>query len=210
MEGLFWYFILFGVVLAVLLKWISSPRIKGLLGEYAVHRLLSKSLGDARYNILRDVTLNTSRGTTQIDHIVVSPFGIFVIETKNMSGWIFGSQSDAKWTQTFHRKKIQFQNPLRQNFAHIKALQELLGLDERKFHSIVVFTGDAKFKTHMPANVMRTGGLLPHIQIRTTQLIDYGEVQELVDTIETSRLAHGAETNAAHIESLRATHGRTP
>lgn len=208
MEGLFLYIFLFGVLAVFFLKWASLPRIIGLIGERRVNGLLSKSLTDARYTIHRDVTLNTGRGTTQIDHMVVSPYGIFVIETKNMSGWISGSESNAEWVQSFRRKKIQFDNPLRQNLAHIKALQGLLGLQASQFHSIVVFTGDTKFKTQMPSNVMRAGGLLPHIQIRTKQLIDHGEVQKLVSVIESARLTPGAESNAAHIKSLQVKHGR--
>lgn len=206
MEGLFIIFIMFGALAALLSKWASSPRLKGLLGERAVHKKLTTSLDDSKYIILHDVTLGTRRGTTQIDHIVVSSNGIFVIETKNMSGWIFGSEYDPQWTQTFYRRKRRFQNPLRQNHAHVKALQELLSLGSSQFHSMVVFAGDAKFKTRMPANVMKPDGLLAHIQSKKSQVFNFSDVKRIANSIESRRLTPGAETDAMHIESLRAKH----
>jgi restriction system protein len=201
MEGVFFVLlIIFGAAAATVRQ---SSKLKGYLGEFLVHRTLEKSLSRPHYTILRDVTLKTRKGTTQIDHIVVSPYGIFVIETRHMSGWIFGSEHDAQWTRSFLRSKQRFQNPLRQNHGHIKALEELLRLDSSKFHSLVVFTGSAGFKTSMPVNVTKPGGLLPFIQVRTLPLIDYDDAVGLAAVIESIRMAPGRETNAAHIESLR-------
>lgn len=79
--------------------------------------LMKKLFLDAKIYIdINDVTIQTPTGTTQIDHIIVSKFGIFVIETKNMSGWIFGSPDQAQWTQSLPGgNRFRFQNPLRQN-----------------------------------------------------------------------------------------------
>jgi hypothetical protein len=68
--------------------------------------------------------LPSQGSTTQIDHVLVSVYGIFVIETKNMKGWIFGDERSAQWTQSIFGKKSRFQNPLRQNYRHVKALAE--------------------------------------------------------------------------------------
>ena len=102
----FWYMI----PLAILWFIVDTSWFKGKLGEFLVARSFKKYLDTETYTVLHDVTLPIRGGTTQIDHIVVSPFGIFVIETKNMSGWIFGGHKDRQWTQTFHRKKFRFQN----------------------------------------------------------------------------------------------------
>ena len=64
-------------------------------------------------------------GTTQIDHILVSAYGIFVIETKNLKGWIFGSAENATWTQVLAGKKYPFQNPLKQNYRHTRCARRL-------------------------------------------------------------------------------------
>lgn len=69
------------------------------------------------------MTLDTPDGTTQIDHVFLSPFGVFVLETKNMRGWIFGSENQAQWTQQIFKQRFKFQNPTRQNYKHLKALE---------------------------------------------------------------------------------------
>ena len=85
-------------------------------------------LDSEHYKVLDDLML-PSRGntnTTQIDHIVVSDFGIFCIETKSYSGWIFGNAQQKHWTQVLYRYKKKFYNPLRQNYAHIKAVEAIV------------------------------------------------------------------------------------
>lgn len=76
------------------------------------------ALPSVTYVRFHDVMLPTPDGTTQIDHVFVSRFGVFVVETKNMAGWIFGSERGRRWTQVLPGgRKTSFQNPLRQNAA---------------------------------------------------------------------------------------------
>jgi len=91
---MYWYFIPIFIFITVL----KSPWFKGVLGEFLVNFLLKKYLPKEKYTLIKNVTLPTDDGTTQIDHIVVSEFGLFVIETKNMKGWIFGNTNQKKWT----------------------------------------------------------------------------------------------------------------
>ena len=82
-------------------------------------------------NIFRrvdDIILLSKNGTTQIDHVLISAFGIFVIETKNLQRAIFGNEKDSTWCQSIFGHKNRFQNPLRQNFRHIECLAEFLKL----------------------------------------------------------------------------------
>ena len=95
--------------------------------------------------------------TTQVDQIVVSIYGVFVIEAKDYSGWIFGNESQRQWTQTLHigwgdTEKHHFQNPIRQNWRHIYALSDLLNLPRRYFHNVIAFSSRAEFRTLMPDN----------------------------------------------------------
>lgn len=99
------------------------PKWKGKAGEKLVKRILSK-LDPKSYYVLHNVTVYTEYGdTTQIDHIVITETGVFVIETKNYEGWIYGNEKSARWTQGIFRKKSSFQNPFRQNYKHIKAIE---------------------------------------------------------------------------------------
>ena len=131
----------------------NNPERKGVRGERLVHNTLTSVLNDQEYKVLTDLILPVAGGTTQIDHLVLSRFGIFVIETKNMSGWIFGSADQTNWMQVQKRSKRQFQNPLRQNYAHVKAVQEILKVDLKALHNFVVFTGTAEPKTAMPGSL---------------------------------------------------------
>src|SRR5437868_4579974 len=97
------------------------------------------------YHRFHNLIVPIEQATTQIDHVLVSRFGIFVIETKNMGGWIFGTENDAQWTQVLFRKKFRFQNPLRQNYRHTTALAGFLGVEHSLFHSIAFFIGDCRF-----------------------------------------------------------------
>ena len=64
--------------------------------------------------------------TSQIDHLVLSEYGIFVIETKRYKGWIFGSEKAENWTQVIFKEKHQFRNPVKQNWSHVYALKSVL------------------------------------------------------------------------------------
>lgn len=114
---------------------------KGKAGEKAVARRL-KRLPEEAYKVINDLMLPTSYGTTQIDHVVVSRFGIFVIETKNYQGYVYGGEDAEKWTQNIWGNKYSMLNPIRQNNTHIKALEyhlKKLNID-CPIHSIVAFS----------------------------------------------------------------------
>lgn len=115
---------------------------KGAQGEKQVARHL-RWLSKKQYIVLSDLMLLQGRRLTQIDHVVVSVYGIFVIETKNYHGTITGTERKEFWTQERHGKRYNFRSPFRQNYAHIRALMRLLGLDEDCFFSIAAFADDA-------------------------------------------------------------------
>lgn len=107
------------------------------------------------YFVINDLMLNRGGGyTSQIDHVVVSPYGIFVIETKNISGYIYGRESSKKWKRIWRgwyygimrSDEMEFDNPILQNEAHIKALAEIVGNNNVKYISIVAFTSNATLR----------------------------------------------------------------
>ena len=180
---------------------------KGFVGE-ALGSISHKLFLDSSiYRELNNVTIPTPDGTTQIDHVIVSRYGIFVIETKNMNGWIFGNEKSAEWTQSFPGGKFKFQNPLRQNYRHTKCLSEFLGMEHNKFHSVVMFWGESKFKTPMPENVMDMG-YATYIKSKTEVLFSDVEVNEAVEAIQTGRLPRTWATRNQHIESLKSRHSK--
>lgn len=180
---------------------------KGFIGETMgsfAHKVL---LDSTVYRELNNVTIPTRDGTTQIDHVIVSRYGIFVIEAKNMNGWIFGNEKSAEWTQSFPGGKFRFQNPLRQNYRHTKCLSEFLCIDHSKLHSIVMFWGECTFKTPMPENVLDKG-YSSYIKSKTAILFTDIEVEQIVTAIQAGKLPSTWATHRQHVDSLNSRHSK--
>lgn len=203
--GQLWYLLPL-LLLAILVK---SPWFKGMIGEWFINLSIRLFLDQREYHLLKDVTLPIPQGSTQIDHVIVSRFGIFVIETKNMKGWIFGNPAHKSWTQQIYRRKHSFQNPLHQNHLHMMTLKSLLGVADHQLHSVIYFIGDCTFKTPMPDNVMNRG-LIRHIKGKTTQVLTPAEVTRVVETIQQGRLAANWQTHRQHVAQLKAHHNESP
>ncbi len=196
-------FIVGSVVFGFLLK---RPGFKGWLGEQQVNLAAKLLLDKAVYHLIPNVTIPDDRGgTTQIDHIIVSIYGIFVVETKNLTGWIFGGQGDRQWTQKIHKNHSQkFQNPLHQNYKHTKTLASLLGLPEEKLKSLVVFVGNSVFKSKsVPENVTYCGGYIQFIKKHQELVFTDDEVQAILANIAEQRLAPGWQTHRQHAANVR-------
>lgn len=181
---------------------LKSARFKGVFGEWLIRLVSRYGLPRDAYHRIDNISLPTADGTTQIDHVLVSRFGVFVVETKNMQGWIFGSERQPQWTQKIYKKTVKFQNPLRQNYKHVRALVEL-GIPEETLHSVVVFVGDSTFKTKMPANVCSIRGYLRFVKSFHSAVLAESQVSEFVSRIERARLAPTRETHQAHVSALK-------
>ncbi|HHT9149388.1 MAG TPA: nuclease-related domain-containing protein [Candidatus Wujingus californicus] len=176
---------------------------KGWDGELTVKLIQWRYLDKKTYHVFNNVTLpNLSGGTTQIDHIIVSVYGIFVVETKNLNGWIYGNEKDTKWTQVFFSKKYPFQNPLRQNHKHIKTISEILKIPENKFHSVIMFIGDCELKTKMPENILLKG-YTKYIKSKTENILTEKEVLSIIEGITAYKLPSSFETKRKHINHVK-------
>jgi len=196
------------LVLCVLVKSAGGSHFKGWLGESIVNRMCVTQLDPEHYRTLGDIYLPRpdGMGTTQIDHIVISQFGIFVIETKNYKGWIFGHEKQPQWTQQIYKAKHRFQNPLHQNSLHVKALELFLDLPDHYFHSVVMFIGDCQFKTQLPGNVL-SRGLLPWITNHTVALLDLATIQQANARLD--ELHRATDRKAAARDHVRSLKSRT-
>ena len=171
------------------------------LGEAMVANELSR-LGRPHV-LLNNVTLPTERGTTQIDHILVTENGLFIIETKHYRGWILGRSNDDYWTQVIYQTKNRFRNPLKQNYGHVKSVQSLFKLPESAFISVVVFTGDAEFKSDLGPEVIRLSELLRFVEHRHEAVLDEHKMTYVVGRIEMKRLPRSLETDEYHLNYIR-------
>jgi hypothetical protein len=173
------------------------------MGEVIINITTSLFLDKKKYHLIKNVTLPTDDGTTQIDHIIVSQYGIFVVETKNMKGWIFGSQDKKMWPQTIFKHKTRFQNPLHQNYKHTKTLEKILNISPEKIFSVIVFVGDATFKTPMPPNVTYPRGYIKFIKAQKNAVLSETEVRKTIDMIESGRLERSLKTHRAHVQHVK-------
>ena len=211
------------ILLIVLLVVVSSGRIGsansiGADGEAITARCLSR-LSRERYSVLNDLMVCDKHGTTtQIDHVVLSQYGIFVVETKCYKGWIFGNEKSRVWTQTLpcgrgwwsYSEKHKFQNPIRQNWRHVYVLAERLNLPKRYFHNVVVFCGDAEFKTDIPKNVIDVAFVDSYIKSFDIPVMSPNMCERLLQTILKLNASVSDEQRARHVHTLHVTHAPPP
>ena len=194
--------------LVIIITLSRTAWFKGWWGELQIRIALRLFLNKRDYFALHNVTLPTAdESTTQIDHVVISRFGVFVIETKNYKGWIFGGEHDSHWTQKIHKNHSQrFQSPLRQNYAHTQTLAALLQLPRTAVHGVVVFVGDSTFKTAMPDNVTYCGGLLRYIRAKGEVMLSPEQINAILEQVAAHRLAPTLATHRLHVQNLKQRH----
>lgn len=147
-------------------------KVTGKAGEHWTKELLEK-LPSNKYIVLNNVFFMVNGIYYQIDHLVISAFGIFVIETKQYNGFITGGKYDKYWVRhTRGHKKYYYLNPIRQNYGHVKGLAELLHISESKIFNIVCIPSDADLMVEHDGEVTRYGSLLSGIVSHKKIIID--------------------------------------
>lgn len=124
-----------------LIKTLLNYENAGQFGEFSTEFALTNHNLDGDLVVLKNIYVPIQGKTTEIDLLMIHEKGIFVFESKNYSGWIFGSVDQLNWTQSLQNgEKNKFYNPIRQNRTHIKALAEFLGKPISEFVSYIVFS----------------------------------------------------------------------
>ena len=191
------------IAFIVFIKIVQLPMVKGWIGELIV-KLRLKRLDKKSYKIVNDVTIKLENGkTAQIDHIVVSQYGVFVIETKNYKGWIIGNEDDYYWKQVIFKRKEKLYNPLKQNEIHIKRLEELLSqIPEIPFVSIVVFTGRADLKVKTSKHLIYSWELPKVIKDYKERLMDESKTKEVHKSILDRNIIR-REVKKEHVKKIK-------
>ena len=178
------------------------------MGEWLVSDALAK-LPPAYHhfdNLVVPVHPRTSQ-TTQIDHVVSSQFGIFVIETKKFRGAVSGGESDRLWLQILGGRRFPFLNPLNQNRHHVSSLAHHLGLPSSAFHPVVAFVGLTQLVSpQLPSNVITTiapgvPGLRRYIAQISEPILSAKELSAA--TSKLIELKANGLTLEDHVQSLR-------
>ena len=118
---------------------------KGARGEYRMSEIADQA--PFEHKLLFNCYIPNRKGDkTELDIIMLSSKGIYVIENKNYSGWIFGDEESKNWCETIKGKKYFFYNPIKQNKSHIKNLENFLQIGEDMYTSLITFNSDANLK----------------------------------------------------------------
>ena len=133
--------IIFIIIFATLFIVFSIPSVKGKIGEARVSSILKRLAKKCNGLLIDDVTIPGENGkTSQIDHVLFTDYGIFVVETKNYAGRIYGNTKQREWTQVlaYGHTKNKLYNPVMQNGTHVYRLKEIIN-ENIKMFSVVVF-----------------------------------------------------------------------
>lgn len=173
------------ILLVIIVKNRKNTKIINL-GEQEVNKILSKIKG---YKLLSDIMIKNEKGTSQIDHILIGKKGVFVIETKDYSGLIYGEEYSKYWTQVINRTSNKFYNPIRQNYGHVKSLERCIKRNDI-FISVVVFTNKSKLKkvkTETP--VIQLNKLKRYIKRYKSDIrLSKNEIDEIYNLIKKSNI----------------------
>ncbi|WP_286971866.1 NERD domain-containing protein [Flavobacterium sp. UBA4854] len=193
------------LILIFLLMFIFGfykSKIKGIIGEKKVSLILY-FFDKSDYKVINNVVLKTGAITTQIDHIVISSFGVFVIETKNYKGWIVGYENSKYWTQVIYKYKTKFYNPILQNEGHIKALKNCLKVySDLEYISIVVFCTKANIKVDTNIDVINVNLLIKTIKKYSRVNLSETDKENIFQKINNFNLVKSVDQRE-HINSVK-------
>lgn len=181
---------------------VSAPKHYANNAEEHVARILA-SLSSWEYKVINDILIKINEQSVQIDHIIVSIHGIFVLETKDYAGFISGKDSDTFWRQKLSFRKYQFHNPVHQNFGHIQTIRQLLSVYPNcPFFSIIVFTQRCNFGVYSRDTIVSTQNLISSIRKFTDVHITTEDMNTIYDIIKAADI--GTEENRRlHNESVQ-------
>jgi len=180
----------------------NSSEFKGFEGEQTVIAMLYRFLDREKYYFFNDLILPVNEGTTQIDHLIVSEYGIFIVETKNMKGSIYGNPYQKNWTQWLADGKHPFQNPFRQNYKHKMCIEKLLKIETDVYFDVIVFMKCAKFPKGQPDNVFYPNEFIQFVKSQTKTVLSGNEMDTILSILESSIIEPSFEAEKRHKEHL--------
>jgi hypothetical protein len=170
-----------------------KKNVKGAVGELKVDIILRGFTFENCFSI-RDLLLVRDGKSTQIDNILFTYKRVYIIETKNYSGWIHGSEMGKSWTQTFNFygkvTKSIFYNPLTQNYGHIKFFSKFFDLPLTSFVNIVVFSNAAELKNitteknyNHVINLRDLKHLINDIEMNSEVIFDWEDLERFEEAV---------------------------
>ncbi len=186
------------ILIIILAVYLKRPETRGKRGENRVKWVIGEIIENEQY-VINDLIVSNNGNTTQIDHIVINPRGVFVIETKNYSGEIYGSENQREWTQVlaYGNVKNKLYNPLKQNATHVYNVKRIVG--NLPIHSLVVFVQNNTY--HIEAK-----NVIPLSELKRT-LCSGASVLTVKQMEKAYQLLLASKTEIStkeHVENIRA------
>lgn len=193
--------LLFGAMLFLIVRAFRMAIMgKGAYAEDRVARRLARL--PEEYHVFNDVYIHRGNRSVQIDHVVISRYGVFVIETKNYKGWVYGSANAEHWTQNIYGHKYQLYNPTRQNSSHVGALCNLFRITRDKTIPLIVFAGSATVHCSTDCYVVYFSQLRQIIdQNKNIQFTDE-QVMQMVEKLSAA-LVTDKNSKREHVRKVR-------
>jgi len=186
-------------------KYSSQAEALGVLGEKRVSSFLA-DLDCEEYRVYNDLLFRDGKYTTQVDHIIISRYGVFVLETKNIHGKVYGGGNAEFWKQylpdTGYKRygftqEHQLRNPIWQNDGHIKTLRRLIFGNEIPVYGIVVFPSETDINVTANQPVLNMCDVVPYIKQYRDRVLSSEQMGfyrrrllEVISTSESDRKEH--------------------
>lgn len=191
------------LILIAIIILLRLPSVKGKIGERKVASRL-KRLPVDRYKVINNLLITNGQYTSQIDHVVVSVYGVFVIETKTYKGWIYGGEESEYWTQNIYGNKYKLRNPIHQNYGHIKALKNVLkDYPPLPYVSIVAFSRRARIGVSSNTPVIYWDQILSVISQFGNRILTERQVSDVANSLLRSN-KDSRESRKEHVSSVKA------
>lgn len=178
----------------------ESPENRGKRGENEVKRVIGKTIKNEQY-VINDLIVSNDGNTSQIDHIVINTRGVFVIETKNYSGGIYGSENQREWTQVlaYGKVKNKLYNPLKQNATHVYNVKKIVG--DLPIHSLIVFVQNNKY--HIEANNVIPLSALKSILCSGEVVLTVKQMEEAYNLLLARKMEISTKEHIENIKTLQ-------
>ena len=197
-----------GIFIAcVLMLTVFRSKFKGDIGEIVVARKLN-GLDKEKYIKFHDIKLrnqSTNTKASQIDHLIISIYGIFCVESKAYKGKIYGKEFSKQWTQHLGKQKYNFMNPVLQNYGHIKSVESLLEdkYPNLPYYSIIAFSPEANLKSVEVNNayickLSKTADTIRSLSLK--EIITKDELEDIRNIIKDNKIF---QTEFAHNREIK-------
>lgn len=187
---------------------------KGRYGEYLTSKIIEKHASKSHRQLVNMyIPKRNSDELTEIDLLYIDRTGLYVLESKNYSGWIFGNEAHQQWTQTMpkNKRKYKFFNPIRQNAIHTRAIQDFLKLPNKAIHSVIVFGGSCTLKKVELIHVLKREELKHFIQARqksASPIFSKGDIQAIYNRL-LPQMQISKAMKKKHIRTIQQRYGKS-